>query len=380
MFIYLIINIIIFIFALLFENTFFSIKDKKQISNIIYISVCCVLIVLSSCRYKIGVDYDVYYQRYISGYRDGSSLTIFKWLFKVFYFFNVPYQAIIIICSLLFLIPFFYLIYKYQNSYKFYAIGILMGFMYYINSYNIFRQYAAMGMLIGCAYLYSKKRKWRWLVGMFISVSIHPLISIALLIYLVMYIWKPSLKTIRLFQVIGFIAYFIITDQQSEQIVRGIASFIFLKIPTYSHYVLSPDQQFIRAVYTQSLEFIPKVMFIPCMILLPIGINTFYKHEQCKEKSLNRSYFFYWFTKIYFFYFFIMAFHFGSELVSRFLQFFSIIGVIVIPETFYHFGKNKILLSTFKLFIIVICIYTELRCINKMAVGAYPYQSILSLL
>lgn len=413
MYVYLLLNIAAFALAFLFERRPYAEakKEKQLLFDRSYFAFCGLLLLLSALRYGIAVDYDVYYLRYTNGYETGNPLTLFVWIFRLLRGLGFPYQTVIILCSAGFLIPVFYLIWKYIPEYRFSSLGILLGFMFYIQSYNIFRQFLAMGLFLYFVARYIATKKPLYLLLIVIPVLIHPILALALPVYAIALVWKPTRKSIRIIQIIAILIFFVVNNEMTEWIMRKVAALTLGNIPAYAHYANSTDTEFLNSIYKQSMEFIPKVLYFPCMLLLPEMIiaqqNRKKKHNRVRKEKA------WWIpsdvdvpgylVRVYFLYTVIMSFKLGSEITSRFLLFFSILGIFIVPIMFKQFflvfqmpvfghrifqhpflvrhPQWKVwLLRAFQIGVAAVCIYTQIRCIKQNACGAYPYSSIIDLL
>ena len=306
MYLYLIFNVGVFISSLMTEGVFIKIKISKRFTDIFYYMWCCVLLFFSAFRYGIGTDYYTYLNIYDNALTEEFDFNLFVYIIKFLRQMNLPFQIIIIVASCLFLIPMMYLIYKINYQYKFFSLGILIGFSYYVYSYNIFRQYSAIGLLLLFFYFYYQTNKKIWLVTMILPILIHPSSVVPIVLYWIVNKTKFGYKKLRNISLLFIVLFMVIPQSVATQIVKCVMGTFATGI--YSAYATTQDASFLVRIYYQSMEFIPKVLIIPCLLMLPKLICSY---ENDEEKIFNQV-----LAKIYFFYFLLMAFKFGSEIVS----------------------------------------------------------------
>lgn len=376
MYLYLVFNVGVFISSLLTEGVFVKIKISKRFTDVIYYMWCCVLLLFSAFRFGIGTDYYTYLNIYDNALTTEFDFNLFVCIIKFLRQMNMPFQIIIILASCLFLIPMMYLVYKINYEYKFFSLGILIGFSYYVYSYNVFRQYSAIGLLLLFFFFYYKTNRKLWLVTMIFPVLIHPSSGVAVALYWLINKVKISYKSLGNISAFFIIVFLVIPQSVATQIVKFLISTFATGI--YSGYATTQDAKFLMRIYYQSMEFIPKVLIIPCLLMLPRLICLY---ENDKEKIFEQV-----LAKIYYFYFLIMSFKFGSEIVSRFLTYFAIVGVFVIPQMFIYVDLNSRSSISLKRWLVRLCgatiilvsIYYQIKWMNGNACAAYPYVSIFN--
>lgn len=376
MYLYLILNIGVFIASLMTEGVFVKIKINKKFTDIFYYIWCCILVILSAFRFGIGTDYYTYLNIYDNALSGEFDFNLFVCIIKLLRQMNLPFQIIIIIASCLFLIPIMYLIYKINYNYKFFSLGILIGFSYYVYSYNVFRQYSSIGLMLLFFYMYYKSNMKKWLALMILPILIHPSSAIPIILYLIISKVKFRYRFIRIVSILFLVLFFIIPQSFATQIVKLLMGLFAQGM--YSGYATTQDAKFQLRIYYQSMEFIPKVLIIPSLIVLPTLI-AFYDKEG--KNTINQV-----LAKVYFVYFLIMSFKFGSEIVSRFLTYFSILGIFVIPQAFTYVDLTSHSAISVKRWIVRLCgviiiaisVYYQIKWMNANACAAYPYASIFN--
>jgi hypothetical protein len=134
------------------------------------------------------------------------------------------------------------------------------------------------------------------------------------------------------------------------------------------------------------MAFIPKMLIIPALIALPLIQNQV--NYRLKATTINDETYLELtgqklFIKVYFAYFMLMSLKIGSEIVTRFLMFFSIVEIFVIPFAFTYIenkGWNRWLKRALVLFIIFVSVYYHITWLNGNGCEAYPYQSVFTVL
>lgn len=353
----------------------------SKYSTLLYKFWCVVLLVMSAFRYGIGTDYQVYYNNYLSAMDGSVDLNLIAYIIRFLRICHLPYQLIIIVCSCLFLLPIFYLSYKICYNYKIFSIGVLMGFSYYVYSYNIFRQYAAIGLMVFFLYKWVYTSKTRYFFALILPITIHPSALLALLCYFLIFIINFNYKSLRKLSYIGIVIFLFVPSNLGDLIIRNVIQ--LFRNTIYGGYATSQDVNFLARIYNQDMEFIPKVLLTPFLIILPIMLNHI---DDGNKASLN-----YWnrtklistqefFLKMYFCYFMVMSLKIGSEIVSRFLMYFSIVSIWAIPMVLENRSINKWVKRIIALFVIAISLYYHVVWLNGNGCEAYPYQSIFSTL
>jgi hypothetical protein len=383
MYVYLIVNCVIFLTAIICENLFCKFKIKKGLPDVLYKLWGVVLLLLSAFRYGIGTDYWTYYKEYMnsSGKINMNLVSyVIRFLSKV----HLPYQLVIIACSCLFLIPVMYLIYKLNYDYKLFSLGILMGFSYYVYSYNIFRQFTAIGLMFLFLYKWYTTSNKKYLFALILPAMIHSTSIIAIVVYFI--ISKIEFK-VKIMQIVGFVGiavFLLVPADVGSDLIKNM--FQIFKYTTYSGYVTTKDANFLTRIYSQSMAFIPKMLIIPALIALPLIQNQV--NYRLKATTINDETYLELtgqklFIKVYFAYFMLMSLKIGSEIVTRFLMFFSIVEIFVIPFAFTYIenkGWNRWLKRALVLFIIFVSVYYHITWLNGNGCEAYPYQSVFTVL
>ena len=370
MYVYMGINIGIFVTSIFFENIFFKIKMSRDYSRLAYYFWSITLLVLSAFRYGIGNDYFTYYEAYTHFSDVGTTTNLLIWFIHLLFELNLPYQIAIIISSCSFLLPIMYLIYKLNYRYKLFSLGILLGFEFYIYSYNVFRQYMATGLMLLFIYKWAETHRKRLLLALVIPIAIHPSSIIAIIIYYLLQKIKVKFSTLQKWSYVGITSFLLVPDNIAGQII-SIMMRIFNNT-IYSNYVYSSDSSFMERIYNQSMEFLPKVLIIPMLLILPYVYRNTINNKSGKQYTLL--------IKVYYTYFLAMSLKFGSEIVSRFLMYFSLLGVLVIPmmaESLQYTSKRRLIRRGLFLLVIILSIYTQIKVMQVNGCQAYPYQSIL---
>ena len=110
--------------------------------------------IISGLRFGREVDYNVYYNIYTFGVREGEEF-LFAWLIDIFNSFGIPYFVFVLFCSTFLIISFLYVLSKFKAA----SFFILPLFLCNIDSFeNLIRWYLAFSfVLIALGYLLDKR-------------------------------------------------------------------------------------------------------------------------------------------------------------------------------------------------------------------------------
>ena len=365
--------------SLLCENVFARFKIKNKHKRAIYFIWCIVLVLLSSARLNIGTDYNVYYGEFQYG-TEVHTTNLFCWFMHLMSRVNVPFQAVIISASCVFLIPIVYINCKICDEYKFLGLSILVGFSFYVYSFNIFRQFAAIGIMLYGFYEAAIGYKKKCYISLILCIMIHPTTVIAVVVYALLDRLKFKVKTLRLFSIIGIAIFAVFPQSNTENLVRLILS--VFENTMYGGFSNISDLSYLQRIYSQALELIPKLLIVPALISLPIMYGAIQNDILIEQENYKREQlsFLQLCVKVCLLYFVAISFKFGSEMISRALLFFSIVEIFVIPLSFKYVsnsGMRKIFKYAFAVLIIALCLYTQYRWMLANGCEAYPYQWVL---
>lgn len=377
MYVYLTLNSLVFLSSIICENVFCVFKGASKFSSFFYKFWCFILLFLSAFRYGIGTDYFVYYDNYLQAINSSIDFNLVSYIIRFLRSSNLPFQIIIIACSCSFLLPIFYLTYKLCYHYKLFSLGVLLGLSYYVYSYNIFRQFAAIGLMLLFLYRWVYTSKNKYIFALIIPILIHPSSLVALVFYYLISKMQFKYQTLKALSYLGIFVFLFVPESLGSLFVK---KFIQLFTNTiYGGYATSQDTNFLARIYNQSMEFVPKMLIIPFLIALPIMLNRLNYSTRIQAQYTNKSRLINvqeYFLKMYFCYFMVMSLKIGSEMVSRFLMYFSIVGIWTIPMLLESKGINKWLKSVIAVFIVAVSIYYHVIWLNGNGCGAYPYQNI----
>ena len=385
MYVYLIVNCLIFLSSSLCENLFCRFKGTSKYATLLYKFWCVILLFLSASRYGIGTDYWVYYDEYLNAAWRHADLNLISYTIHFLKICNLPFQIIIIICTCMFLLPVMYLIRQLCNNYKLFSLGVLMGLSYYVYSYNIFRQYAAIGLMLLFLYKWVFTLEKRYLFALIIPALIHPSSLVAILVYCIIDKVKVKYKILQILAILGIAVFLFVPVSVGSWIIRE--GFQLFSNTIYGGYATSQDTAFLMRIYNQNMEFVPKMLIIPFLIALPIMLNRvnesrndLKRSSEMDKKQIKLLYVQEFFLKIYFCYFLLMSLKIGSEIVTRFLMYFSIVSVWAIPMLLNSTDINKWIKRILILFIIAVSVRYHILWLNGNGCEAYPYQSIFSII
>ena len=377
MYVYLISNSFIFITSIICENIFCIFKGAAKFSSFFYKFWCFILLFLSAFRYGIGTDYNVYYNEYLHALNGSINFNLVSYIIKLLRLCNLPFQIIIIACSCSFLLPIFYLTYKLCYNYKLFSLGVLMGLSYYVYSYNIFRQCAAIGLMLFFLFRWVYTSKNRYIFALIIPILIHPSSLIALVFYYLISKMHFKYRTLKALSCAGILVFLFVPESIGSLFVKNFIQLFTNTI--YGGYATSQDINFLARIYNQNMEFVPKILIIPFLIALPIMLNRLnysnkiLVHYRDKSHLINVQEYF---LKMYFCYFMVMSLKIGSEIVSRFLMYFSIVSIWAIPMLLESRDINKWIKRMIAIFIIAVSIYYHVLWLKGNGCEAYPYQNI----
>lgn len=192
-------------------------------------------------RFGHGIDYNLYWQGYMDLARgwDSNQNIGFLLIEKFFLFFNLPYQALVLFMSMMFIIGTLFLMKRYKSVVMFaLPLWILMS---KDTVDNLVRWYLAFSfVLIGLSFLLDQEKRSRWYYFLFSSIgcSIHyAMLPIPIVFYLIHLRTKPLLTPKYAILLFAIVALFFNSSMMLifVGIVNTIASFS-VKFSGYGDY------------------------------------------------------------------------------------------------------------------------------------------------
>lgn len=316
----------IIVYFLIFLLSFKIKKDKFDVYDLLLL---LILILFSGLR-EVGLDYHLYNKIYNANFslesRTGIGYTYLMYFFK--YIIHLDFQHLIFFISTFTILPIYYFFKKCSDRPGL-SILIFVSLGFYTTSFNMFRQSCSIAfVLLGSLFL-QKNNKIKCIICFLISFLLHSSSTIAILCYLITYVFKNirfKFKYMLPISLVALLLYdrlfnLIITLSDSYSMyssydaVPGIGTYInvtlyllftiFLLIPKFANnnsknYHLY--NLFLIGVSIMILEFKNYLFFriafyftILICLLLPI----FYKEHNLRNKKLE-SLLFYIFLFIYF--------------------------------------------------------------------------------
>lgn len=391
MYIYLGITLVLLSISLLFEFSNKKVEEnyrgskinllngKVKKSGIIFFCSCAALLFLSCFRKGIGTDYNVYSQRFLYNIDELSNSFIIFHFAKFIRNIRFPFQILIIVASLLFLIPVFKSIYRSNSKFKLFGLAYFVGVGYYQLSYNIFRQCAAIGLLCTLLWEYNQKKYINCIILIMLIVGIHNIVAPFILIFWLIIKWNPKKLIIGILNSISVLIFLFLNNDITVDIILYFIDKLRY-ISSLSAYAITSNEEYWNEIYAQSPTLEMKLLFIPMIIILSIMLLD---NEYCKNKLTSYEL---GLIKISYFYILITSIKMGSTLVTRFLMCISIILVLTIPliiqYCFDRLTKYRKWGSLFKVgltgLLFVFIIYMSVVNIKYNGGEVYPYTSIFS--
>lgn len=191
---------------------------------------------IEGLRFGRGIDYNVYYQVYVSHqngtYENGKAL-IFDYLCEFLVFLNLPYQSIIIICSGILAVSAIIWLEKYPK-----VIFYSLPWFYLValpTTENLFRWYTAFAfVLIGMDYLIRGKTKLYFIFSI-IGIGFHTFIILPVILF---YLLNKA-KSIIFKPIWAIGLYIIISIAWSSDFMLNLmpmANLILSQLPAYQGY------------------------------------------------------------------------------------------------------------------------------------------------
>lgn len=360
-----------------------AIEDAKEIKGAMnrnmkgyFYVYCTILIALSCLRYGIGTDYFLYEKNFTgsAGWWEVVDLRgAFGYLVRLFAALHIPYQVFIALFAYLSLTVIFKLALKYSWN-PILTVTLLVGLSFYSFSMSGFRQFAAIAILIYAIHINCENERNRkliiktliWLViaGLFHQTSLLASVIIILLIF-----WNPKKKQMQILNGV-FLVLFVLTRVFIVQI-NHLISLMVSMTGYYANYLNYIGAHYYR-LYSQGTSLYNTLLLIPCLFFLYRIISDF----NASKYVLNK--FSYTALKIFYFYQLFLCFNMSSEMIDRFLFYFSIMAVFVYPMfiRYAHIKYGKRFSLALGLFIICVVGYMFTRYLSTNAYGIIPYDWI----
>lgn len=368
----------IYMYGIFLENNFsYGQRFSSYENNLILkkrIFMCFVffLLMLAILREGIGTDYNIYKVRYEDILNNSYDLDLgFLYIMRLFRKFGMPYQMLIILFSFLNIIPLYIIWNKISDSYIFLSLGLYIGLGYYALSFNLYRQYAAMSLLLlGLVYLQQKRYLFRSIVLIVCAISFHSAALIAFPLLLLTIIWKPEKRIVVPLSAVVLLIFIFVPSTFIDNSIYNVMGILANISVRYSYY-LNAQGAFAFRTYNQGLALLPTLIFIPSLFLL----TRIFCDKQYESSDVE-----YALLKMYYIYLCIISFKMGSEMIDRFLAFFSITQIFVLPIIVKYVRKkySPHWALFLQIFFIGTTIFMLFRYMGDGAGGSYPYLSIFS--
>lgn len=294
--------------------------------------ISSILIVVSCLRYGIGTDYFLY-QRLFTGntliWEKVDARLLFKFSIDFFNRLHLPFQVFVSFFSFFSLFLLFKVIYK-KSKNPFLSIAIFMGSSLYSFSLSGFRQFAAIVLVLYSSYLYtrttenSKYNKFICLGIVIIAFSIHMTALPAAIIFYLVYLWKPSIKTVQIL-CISAIPITVIT-----RIGLGLVNKVFILIVTHSGYYSGYSNYLSN---NMGLRLLSKgISLYNLILLIPLLYFIFFMLFDYVKGNYHLSSFNLFIIKISLCCELFYSLNMSSEIINRFIMYFSISSLFLFPE------------------------------------------------
>jgi len=348
-------------------NRSVSYNKKPLLESVALYFIAIFLIIVSAIRYGIGTDYLVYERAY--NYSDFENFDfLYKLTYKILKAFNLPYQAFIILTALISIGLITYLILKTKGINRIFSIVVFLGLNYYGMSFNMFRQFSSICIVMFAVYCYSQKKVIVAISLYIVAMGFHmsALLTFPVVIFLLFF--KAERKSIIFLSTIAIVMFLVVPTSLTGNIVQ----YFLIHSGRFSEYLNATDTFALRT-FNQGLSRTNTILFLPNIILIAKIL--------CDKDYLNtKSVYIQYCLKIMYMYILIISFKIGSEMIDRFLTYFSITCVWVYPviENYLKYKYSKTLGNIYKLIIILICSYTLIYQLNANVYQIVPYKTIFS--
>lgn len=347
--------------------------------NLLYCLFIIVLIIIASCRYRIGTDYGLYEKGY-NGISHSGWLNIeFNGLFKVLIdFFNMlgfSYQEFITFFAIFTLGIFATVFYKYSIN-PFGSVLTLIGLSYFTFGMNSFRQFFAVSLVLYATILFGRKLGYKKIslkaiVIVAIAVGIHNSALYASIIILLISFWKLRSKRIRILNFIGIILCCV--TRAMLPLVNKCIGFITLHMGIYSSYANYSGDNYYR-FYSQGTSAYNLLLLIPNLIIIYYMVKD-YETNKFYLKSFEKI-----LIKVYYFTQLFYCLNMNSEMIIRFTVYFSITTVLMYPLLikYLHWKCGKSIAFVMLLILILAMGFMFWRNLSNNVYGILPYTSIFN--
>lgn len=165
--------VIILIILLLLVLFFWGYNSRKfQLPQEVFFAI--LLILIAAFRYKVGVDYQTYYDLYTGSPEQGVNLLEPAWpiIYYLLHDIGANYNFWFLVFALLIMVPIAYGMHKMSVS-PLLSLAIFVASFYYTESFNTMRQYVAMGVLFAGLPLLLRGKKIQYAVVIVVSMLFH---------------------------------------------------------------------------------------------------------------------------------------------------------------------------------------------------------------
>ena len=269
------------------------------------------LMILAAFRYKVGTDYNTYYNSYWTINKNVSIISeyVYVAIVKALYLISADPQFIFIIHAIVFFWFLYPQVFK-DSPYPALSIFVLVGFRYYFAYLNIMRQLTGCAILVYSIRYIEEDDFKKFLLCLILATGFHYSCAIFIIVYF-MRNQKISLVTsilvfitlILLREIIAvfvrdnwlfsYYANYIKIDASGDSSVRNIFLQIFLycfayifrdKSQKYKIYLNCQFYTVVVMIFSGLIDLIERVRFVfgfPVIILLPLSIKNI------KDKKLK---------------------------------------------------------------------------------------------
>lgn len=324
-----------FIFFANYSKIKFSLNEDYKIPILTKLSFClfCSILILSSClRYGIGTDYFLY-QRLFNGtsfsWESVDARFLFKFFIDLFNKLHLPFQLFVSFFAIVSLLLLFIVIFrKSMNPYL--SVAIFLGSSLYSFSLSGFRQFAAIILVLYSAYIYTesdtklKNNKLISLLFILIALGIHMTALPATIILYLIYLWKPSIKTVQFLSIAAVPITIIL--RMSLGLVNKLVVFIVMHSGYYSGYNNYLRTGMSYRLLSDGISLYNLILMIPILFFIS-SILLDYAKGNYPLSSFRLLV-----MKVSFCCELFYSLNMSSEMIDRFVMYYSISSLFLFPE------------------------------------------------